>query len=162
LSEELDGSVDPAGSHYPFYLLYQVGNRAQRVVDEIAESAGVSGSKWRALAIVNRLGACTMNELAEFTAIDRTTLTRSVDSLVAQGWVTRGADANDRRVVRVQLTDAGREVFRRVRGDMRDYNRWLLDGLSDEDQRQLRALLQRLLRRTAPDPQTFERLLHFK
>jgi DNA-binding MarR family transcriptional regulator len=55
-----------------------------------------------------------MSELAARVLISRPTLSRAVDRLVAQGWVARGGDPGDRRVVQVSLTSAGRAVWRRA------------------------------------------------
>ena len=52
-----------------------------------------------------------MNSLARFTTIERTTLTREVDQLVARGLIERTTPTNDRRRVSLRLTAAGEAIF---------------------------------------------------
>ncbi len=59
-------------------------------------------------------GAARMSDLAEQVLITRPTTTRVVDRLVERGWIVRHRDGSDRRVVRVELTDEGRQVQRRA------------------------------------------------
>jgi DNA-binding MarR family transcriptional regulator len=57
---------------------------------------------------------CRMSELAEITQQSAGTLTGIVDRLIEDGLVARVRDTDDRRVVQVALTDAGRERIERV------------------------------------------------
>ncbi|HEY5874975.1 MAG TPA: MarR family transcriptional regulator [Ilumatobacteraceae bacterium] len=59
-------------------------------------------------------GAMRMGELAAATLIAPSSCTRIVGSLVAAGLVARTADPDDRRVVRIALTTAGRGAQRRA------------------------------------------------
>jgi len=57
--------------------------------------------------------------LAEHLGVNPSTITGHVDRLVRQGFVRREEDADDRRIVRNYLTDAGQEivgVLRRIAG----------------------------------------------
>jgi DNA-binding MarR family transcriptional regulator len=60
--------------------------------------------------------------LAERLAVAKPTLTATADCLVARGYARRGAEAGDRRVVRLCLTAAGREALGRADAA---YGRWL-------------------------------------
>ena len=59
-------------------------------------------------------GAMRMGELAAATLIAPSSCTRIVGTLVAAGLVARTADPDDRRVVRIALTTAGRGAQRRA------------------------------------------------
>jgi DNA-binding MarR family transcriptional regulator len=52
--------------------------------------------------------------LAERLAVRRPTLTAIADGLVAAGYAVRGSEPGDRRVVQLQVTDAGRAALRRA------------------------------------------------
>jgi DNA-binding MarR family transcriptional regulator len=56
----------------------------------------------------------TMGELSSALSVPLSTATRMVDSLVSSGYVQRLPDAEDRRVVRVALTDTGHELHRTI------------------------------------------------
>jgi DNA-binding MarR family transcriptional regulator len=85
-----------------------------------------------------------MNELANLLACDNSNVTGIVDRLESRGLVLRQADPGDRRVKYVVLTDEGvryrDELLARVGRPPAG-----LEGLSPDDQRQLRDLLRRAL-----------------
>ena len=90
-----DGAVGEGFDEYLFYLLTQVANRRSRDFAPTLEAIGLSIPEWRALSVINRLDGCLMSELAEFTTVDRTTLTRTVDQLVKRDLVGRHASTCD-------------------------------------------------------------------
>ncbi|GGO11163.1 hypothetical protein GCM10010116_22480 [Microbispora rosea subsp. aerata] len=55
-------------------------------------------------------GSTSGQELARHLGVGLTTVTGIVDRVVAQGLATRHEDPNDRRVRRVELTEAGRRL----------------------------------------------------
>lgn len=57
-------------------------------------------------------GQNTMTSIAESLAIQVSSLTSSVGTLVRKGYLARQADAKDRRVIRIVLTDKGEEANR--------------------------------------------------
>lgn len=53
----------------------------------------------------------TMGELSEALNVPLSTATRTIDWLVESGYVERLHDPDDRRVVRVALSDSGKELY---------------------------------------------------
>jgi DNA-binding MarR family transcriptional regulator len=159
---ELDGRIGAGFDEYLFYLFVQTVNRRNRDFAPKLADIGLSLAEWRALTVINRLGGCLMSELAEFTTVDRTTLTRTVDGLVSRGLTHRIASAQDRRQVRVELTVQGRKCFDYAVEALKAHNRQALGGLSETDLRQLRALLQRILKNIIDDPEQFEKIIRFE
>lgn len=49
-------------------------------------------------------------DLAEYTAVSRSAVTEALDDLEERELVKRNRDAHDRRIIRAQLTPAGREI----------------------------------------------------
>jgi DNA-binding MarR family transcriptional regulator len=62
--------------------------------------------------------AVSMNELSQAMGLAGSTMTRVVDELVQKELVTRGPDDEDRRIVRVQLTEHGRQVQGQIRSTL--------------------------------------------
>jgi DNA-binding MarR family transcriptional regulator len=52
-----------------------------------------------------------LTELAEKHAVSLPTMSNSINTLVERGWVTRSRDADDRRMVVVELTPEGQAVL---------------------------------------------------
>jgi len=129
-----------------FYLFTQIMGRRNRQLQEQLAPCGVSVPRWRILAVLHERSGCTMNELADVTTVDRTTLTRALDRMVAEGLVARQSDARDRRNVRLGLTAAGNDAFRRVLPRVVAQNERATDGFSAAEAASIRALLHRMLR----------------
>jgi len=58
----------------------------------------------------------TLKEAGELVHVSLPAASRTVEDLVRRGFVERREDAEDRRMKRVGLTDAGRSVIRRLNG----------------------------------------------
>ena len=93
------------------------------------------------LRTIGTLETPTMSELANALALKPNTLTPHVDALVKLGLVRREADPDDRRIVRVALTSAGRRGRDEVRQHMHRRLRDLLSDVSHEDLRTVQRAL---------------------
>jgi DNA-binding MarR family transcriptional regulator len=92
------------------------------------DPATLSATLSSALSTVHRCGPMTLGELAAKEVVTPPTITRVVDKLVFQGLVTRAADGRDGRIVRVEVTEAGRE---RVAESRSRRTAWLVERLQD-------------------------------
>ncbi len=75
---------------------------------------GLTAAQWTALryfARANRFSR-TVSAFADYHATTRGTASQTVKSLVAQGYLARTRSQSDRRLVRIDLTDEGRALFR--------------------------------------------------
>ncbi|MGB2799145.1 MAG: MarR family transcriptional regulator [Dehalococcoidia bacterium] len=63
---------------------------------------------------IYRKGSLTMGELSSALSVPLSTATRIADWLVDNGYVQRLPDTNDRRVVRVALTNNGQELHETI------------------------------------------------
>jgi DNA-binding MarR family transcriptional regulator len=70
--------------------------------------------------ILHRDGTMTMGELCRATSLPQSTATRMVDWMVDNGYVDRFADAEDRRIVRIRLTDNGLELLLAARAQLKE------------------------------------------
>jgi DNA-binding MarR family transcriptional regulator len=99
--------------------------------------AGLTPSQLSALAAIENEGPLTLGALADHERVSPPTITRVVTKLEADGLVHRLPDAEDRRVARVQTTDAGDALLAELR---KRKNAWLTDRLrelSDDQRRRL-------------------------
>lgn len=90
---------------------------------------------------IGRLGNPTMSELAEALRLHPSTVTSLVDALVERGLVERRDDVDDRRIVRVALTEKGKRRRARHREAMRARLRELMGDIDDEDLRRIHSAL---------------------
>jgi DNA-binding MarR family transcriptional regulator len=67
-----------------------------------------------------------------------------VDELESKGLLERRPHESDRRSYALHLTEAGQSTLQAIGRIARDHQQALLSGLSEEEQRELAALLQRV------------------
>jgi DNA-binding MarR family transcriptional regulator len=95
--------------------LYAANRAYQRAVDRMDEAAtsylGINRSDGRCLDVLEERGPITAGELAAATGLSPGAITSLVDRLEDQGFVRRVADPDDRRRVRIELTDAARQAI---------------------------------------------------
>src|ERR1700679_177025 len=82
---------------YIFHLFAVVGRHREARLEAGLKPMGLHLTRYWALSVISGIGPCTMSELAGFTAVDRTTLTRTVDQLVETALVERTTPREDRR-----------------------------------------------------------------
>jgi DNA-binding MarR family transcriptional regulator len=75
----------------------------------------LTASLLAALATIEDLGPITLGELAAVEQVQPPSMTRIVARLEEHGLAVRQIDPKDRRIARVQITDAGRETLARSR-----------------------------------------------
>lgn len=87
--------------------LRQLSRQVSRLYDDAMAATGLKGTQYSLLSHVILLEPVRPSDLAARMRLDASTLTRNLQPLVAQGWVTvsAGADARSRLV---SATDAGR------------------------------------------------------
>lgn len=98
---------------------------------------GASPTQLSALATVERRGPITLGELAAAERVKPPTMTAAVTRLETDGLLSRQTDAQDRRVVRVEITAAGRKLLARNRSRKTAELERRLRGLSADDRRTL-------------------------
>lgn len=82
-----------------------------RRFDAAFRDIGLSQGQFSLLMALNRPEPASIGPLADFLAMDRTTLTAYLKVLTQRGWVAIAADATDKRVRRPSLTPAGRAAL---------------------------------------------------
>ena len=143
------------------YLLFQAVRRRDLAFGEVLEEIDLSLPKWRAILTIQRIPCCSMGELSAYTTVDRTTLTRTVDQLVAEGLVQRVATPNDRRQVHLVLTDLGAEAYQAAVARLRRFNDQALRGVADDDVLRLCEVVQTVVRNLHEDPDWAESVIRF-
>ena len=147
---------------YLLHLLAAVSRYRDVELDRELAPLGLTVARYRALNAVVVFEPCLMGELADFIGIDRTTITRTVDQLVAADLVERHIPPADRRQVALTPTDAGREVALAARQIVFTLNRRVLEGVPDSVQRAVIRAEQRMFTNLAVDPVAVERMLAFR
>jgi DNA-binding MarR family transcriptional regulator len=88
--------------------LRQLSRAVTRHYDAYVAPTGLKNSQYSLLSHVVVLGPLKPSELAASMRVDASTLTRNLQPLMAQGWVTQGP-GEDARSRLIAATDLGRE-----------------------------------------------------
>ena len=87
----------------------------------------------------------TMGELSNALSVPLSTATRMVDWLVSDGYVQRLPDPEDRRIVRVALTEKGRKLYETVEAYTRDRVIQVFSCLTSEEQATLFSIIDKVI-----------------
>ena len=81
----------------------RIGSVSALHAKALAERAGLNGTDWECLDVLDWTGPITAGELARRVGITSGAVTGAIDRLERGGWVRRAADPTDRRKVMVEL-----------------------------------------------------------
>jgi MarR family transcriptional regulator, organic hydroperoxide resistance regulator len=114
----------------------------RRVVSIIERESGIAGMQWFVLVMLGRRDGLSQGELIQEYEMDPSRVTRTAKSLEADGLIRRERPPEDNRVVRMYLTDEGRELlWSRLPRVNEELRRRVSSILSDEELRELRRML---------------------
>ena len=122
--------------------------RTTRAIEEswiqyLKRSEGISQSQYNILRILRgaRPKAVKISEIADRMITRDPDVTRLVDRLINQGLAQRERDSDDRRVVLVEITDAGLALLSRLDEPAGEYTEGAMAGLKPQELRTLDTLL---------------------
>jgi DNA-binding MarR family transcriptional regulator len=80
------------------------------IIDTAKLPGDLAVSTLKVLCHIAEVGHETLTELARLAGISTAAVTGLIDRAEARGWIVRFRVADDRRMVRVELTQRGREL----------------------------------------------------
>lgn len=121
----------------------------QRLLKTVTSSAGMARltlSQLQYLDAVHELGEPTFTELADKLGVSKPSVTAGVNKLVEQGYAQRKPSHEDKRVVRVALTDKGYKLANAKARALKDYGDFIRQALTEEEAKQFEAIVTKLVR----------------
>ena len=100
---------------------------------------------YRACSSIYPEGNITMGEFSNALSVPLSTATRIADWLVDNGYIQRLPDSDDRRVVRISLTDTGKELFKAIDQYIRQRMQQILSDLTAEERTILLTLVSKVV-----------------
>ena len=113
----------------------------KRLVATIERESGVGGMKWFLLTVLGRRDGLSQGEFTQEYEMDPSRVTRTAQSLEADGLIRRERDPEDNRVMRMYLTEEGSKVLDRVPEINEQLRRRVHSVLSEEEFEELRRML---------------------
>ena len=147
-----------ASSHFAFYKAddyspgESIGYLMRRIIAVMALGverelvpSGLTNAQWMPLLKLDTGHASTVAELARGCDLDAGSMTRLLDRLEAKQLVSRTRSVDDRRVVNLELTEAGRSVAKNIPKVLCDVQNAHLAGFSPDEFTTLQDFLRRIL-----------------
>ena len=78
--------------------------------------------------------------------VTRSTVSKVIDTMEKKGLLERVAVDRDARLKKLVLTDKAEEMVRKLQSEMRNFEKQMLDGFSDEEKKQLFSYIDRMTR----------------
>lgn len=129
--------------HQPMRLTYLIGQLdrlVSRRLTEVLATHGLTLPQFTALSVLNGRGRSSNAQLAERSFITPQSANEVVKAMESNGWVMRGPDPTNRRIVLLQLTSTGKALLKRCNESVDQVEISMLGEMSEEEQT-LRALL---------------------
>lgn len=127
------------------YLMRRIISLVGHTVERELEPTGLTNAQWVPLLKLQMGLASTVAELARECDLDAGSMTRLLDRLEAKGLVVRNRSVDDRRVVNLGLTDAGRVAAKEIPVALCGIQNQLLAGFSGDEWETLKDYLRRML-----------------
>ena len=115
-----------------------------RLTGRDIEQHGLTQPQFGVLEMLGHLGPLTIGDIGKRMLVTGGCVTVILDNLEKEGQVERLRSSEDRRVIKVQLTDKGESTFNTVFRKHADRVAELSSVLSEEEQIQLSTLLRKL------------------
>ena len=132
-------------SNFAPYLMNRIMGRYNASLREEVSDQGLTTPKMRALAVLSVVDGPLIRELAVYTVVEQSTLSRALDQLHTDGLIRREVDPADSRAVRVFVTDAGRAAFETLWPHMAEANARMFRAISDAERHAFVGTLQKML-----------------
>jgi len=94
------------------YLIKIAAVNILRNTDNELQPYGLTAPQWAPLLVLSKGKADTVAGCARAIDVDTGAMTRMLDRLEAKGFVSRNRSHKDRRIVHVELTEAGHEIVK--------------------------------------------------
>jgi DNA-binding MarR family transcriptional regulator len=125
-------------------LVKEVYSSMNRTMARNVAPLGLTAMQWLPLVAMRFKNLNTPAELARHTGVDTGAMTRTLDRLEAKGFLTRQRCENDRRVVKLELTETGRIAVDGILPAVADTLNQHLSGFNQAEFNTLFSLLRRM------------------
>ncbi len=124
-----------------------IERRLRLVMEDTLDDHGLSYGEWKLLCKLRRAPerTSTPGELSASLELSSGAMTNRIDGLERHGFVRRNPDPRDRRGVRVEMTEAGEQIWIESTNAQAIKEKLIAGALSKREQHQLNGLLRKLM-----------------
>ena len=136
----------------PSYLLNRISHRYSQNIHDCLKERGLTTLNVRIIVALRFYGKLTVNELCIHAIAEQSAMSRALDRLEKEGYISRSVSEKDSRARIVRPLGPAKELFEDIFPVMRDANEEMLAGLSAEERMQLLGLLTKVLKKFRTNP----------
>lgn len=126
-------------------LLAQFSQMYRSAIDSFMDHAGMHRGQALLLCKIVDKDGMTQSEVAEALSVQGATITNMLKRMEEANLVVRQRDEADNRLVRVYVTDQGRELEKTIVEQLALLEESLLAGISQEDRHTLRRIVWQMM-----------------
>jgi MarR family transcriptional regulator, 2-MHQ and catechol-resistance regulon repressor len=115
-----------------------------RLTGKDIERYGLTQPQFGVVELLGHLGPVTIGEITKKMLVTGGCVTVILDNLEKEGLAERTRSTEDRRVIKVQLTKKGQDLFKNIFGQHAERVLQLASVLTEKEQNQLSGLLKKL------------------
>jgi DNA-binding MarR family transcriptional regulator len=143
-------SPDPPVAEFAGQLFFRLWRASHTRIADALEPIGLTTALFGLLNVLGAREGAIQQELGSAMGIDPSTMVALIDELEAKGLAKRRPRPTDRRAREVVITPKGRRALERGRRLASQVEDEVLQGLTDDERRQLLTLLRRALGSSPP------------
>ena len=142
--EEKIGFLDP--SENPSFLINRLAHQIYNTIGQRFEAYSVTTSQWAILKLLKRREGLSQVEIQEELGVEGATVSGMVQRMIRLGLLERRPDPDDKRVLRVFLTERGRSLEQVLTPLAMEVSDLTFSGFSADEQEFFIRLVKRALR----------------
>ncbi|MCF6214965.1 MAG: MarR family transcriptional regulator [Emcibacter sp.] len=132
--------------HWVPYQMWRLSQEAGYILEEeYSVKYNIRGESWRFMAMLASSAPVSAKKLGELLDMDQVQVTRALNKLLDNGYVTRRTDPKDRRKVILTLSTEGAEVYQAIVVMAMELEQKFLGEIPQEEQKLFRNILTGLL-----------------
>lgn len=105
---------------WPYHAVVLADQISRYTHSIVKTEAGMNISQWRVLAAIADKPGRTAAEVTTITPMDKTIVSRAVNSLIESGLIQKSPDKNDKRRLSLHATQDGSEVYKKIARKLND------------------------------------------
>lgn len=126
------------------FLLTGAQHRVFQILKKDLEKYDLTPIQYGVLRSIWSYGYKNPKDIAEKFGIENSTISGILERMENKGLLVRNIDSEDRRFIRIELTEAGRELEKPVNATVDAFNKRVLAPFSKEEVEMLREILGRI------------------
>src|SRR3954469_22033419 len=123
-------------THDLFHTLHQLSRHLTNKLNEALKPLGLYSAQWSVVYVLKKKGSLTQKELCDYLFVEAPPMTRTIQRLVKQGYVSQ-VQGKDKREKLIQLTDEALRLYPEWEKTVFETNQSLLKPLPEPSQEEL-------------------------